>query len=99
MELTQIIHNYLLTGNLEIGTDLEFFYIGQRGGHFIPGDVYRVVSITNLRGPNLHVKDKRGHVVHVKDKRGHVVILSLKEFLELFLNKSEFRNKKIDQIL
>jgi hypothetical protein len=89
VELTQIIHNYLVTGNLEIGTDLEFFYIGQRDGHFIPGDIYRVVSITNLRGPNLHVKDKRGHLV----------ILSLKGFLELFLTKSEFRNKKIDQIL
>ena len=78
-----------MTGNLEIGTDLEFFYIGQRGGHFIPGDIYRVVSITNLRGPHLRVKDKRGHVV----------ILPLKGFLELFLTKSEFRNKKIDQIL
>ena len=89
MELTQIIHNYLLTGNLELNTDLEFFYIGQRGGHFIPGDIYRVVSITNLKGQHLHVKDKRGHVV----------ILSLKGFLEIFLTKSEFRNKKIDQIL
>jgi hypothetical protein len=78
-----------VTGNLEIGTDLEFFYIGQRGGHFIPGDVYRVVSITNLNIPH----------IHVRDRRGDIVILSLKGFLELFLTKSEFRNKKIDQIL
>ena len=89
MELKQIIHSYLVTGNLEIGTDLEFFYIGQRDGHFIPGDIYRVVSITNLKVTHLHVKDRRGNIV----------ILSLKGFLELFLTKSEFRNKKIDQIL
>ncbi len=89
MELTQIIHNYLLTGNLEIGTDLEFFYIGQRGGHFIPGDVYRVVSITNLNIPH----------IHVRDRRGDIVILSLKGFLELFLTKADFRNKQIDKIL
>jgi hypothetical protein len=47
------------------------------------------VSITNLKVTHLHVKDRRGNIV----------ILSLKGFLELFLTKSEFRNKKIDQIL
>jgi hypothetical protein len=89
MKLTQIIDNYFKTGNLEIGTDIEFFYIGNRSAHFIPGDIYRVVSITNLNIPH----------IHVRDRRGDIVILSLKGFLELFVTKSEFRDNQIDKIL